>query len=245
MAASNAPSSNRIETVPTVDGHLGAFVQPPPAGHGPAVVLVQEIFGVNDYIRAVAQRLALLGYVVAAPDLYWRLEPGVALGHDDQGMAKGMELARRLEPGRAVEDLDATVAHLRTMPEVVDRVGVVGFCLGGTLAFHLAAHTLIDATVSYYGSGVPDALDALRDIDRPILFHFGGADQHIPRAAVDRVARAAADSPVATCHVHEGAGHAFDNHDAAQYHQPRPAVTAWGLTAAFLEYQLRPGDLDA
>lgn len=242
----NASSGDRIETVTAHDaGQFGAYLRLPPAGHGPGVVLVQEVFGVNDYVRAVAARLALLGYVVAAPDLYWRIEPGLALAHDDEGLARGMQLAGQLDHDRAVDDLDATAAHLRGLGEVVDRVGAVGFCLGGTLAFHLAARAQIDATVSYYGSGVPDSLETLRDVDRPILFHFGGADEYIPRGAVERVVQAAADSPVATCHLHEAAGHAFDNHESARFHQARPAVAAWGLSAAFLEYHLRPGDLDA
>lgn len=226
------------ERVRTDDGELGALRRLPPAGSGPGVVLVQEIFGVNAYLECVADRLAVLGYVVVAPDLYWRIEPGIALTHSDEDLARGMELGQQLDPELAVGDLVATLAHVRTMDSVAGGAGVLGFCLGGTLAYHLAATADPDVCVSYYGSGVPGALDRMKEITCPTIFHFGGDDPYIPRDQVDAVGDAAAESDVADFHVWEGAGHAFDNLKSERFHQPEPAIAAWGVTATFLATHL-------
>jgi carboxymethylenebutenolidase len=229
------------ERVRADDGEFGAMTRLPPSGSGPGIVLVQEIFGVNAYLESVADRLAVLGYTVVAPDLYWRIEPGIALTHSDEDLARGMELGQQLDGELAVGDLAATLAHARQMDEVEGGVGVLGFCMGGTLAYHLAAGFDPDVCVSYYGSGVPDALGRMGEIDRPTIFHFGGDDPYIERAGVDAVGRAAADSDVADFHVWEGAGHAFDNLKSERFHQPEPAIAAWGVTATFLAHHF-PAD---
>jgi carboxymethylenebutenolidase len=111
---------------------------------------------------------------------------------------------------------------------------VLGFCLGGNLAYHVAAQAEPDVAVCYYGSAIADALDAADAIACPTLLHFGGDDPYIPRERVDAVAAMAADRDAIECHVHDGAGHAFDNSFAATFHDPRAAASAWGLTSAFL-----------
>ncbi len=235
--------THRSLTVPAPDeGSFEGHCAVPDAGRGPGILLIQEIFGVNDYIRAVADRLALLGYVVLAPNVFWRIRPGVALdGDTEDGLADGLALGQQLDVPAAVRDLAAALDHLRGLDEVDGPVGAVGFCLGGTLAYLLAAAADPDAVVSYYGSGVPGALDRLDDIDAPLLCHFGGADPYIARDDVDRVAAAAQDRPGVDVRVHEGAGHAFDNHESTRFSMPRPAVAAWGVTAVFLDRELNAG----
>ncbi|MGH2821268.1 MAG: dienelactone hydrolase family protein [Actinomycetota bacterium] len=227
--------ATRTERITASDGSFDAHLALPEPGRGPGIVLCQEIFGVNDYIHAAANRLASRGFVVAAPDLFWRMEPHVALPHDEDGLNRAMGFAQRLDAGGAVEDCDATLQHLRSLPEVAGPTGVLGFCLGGTLAYLLAARSDPGFAVSYYGSGVPDALDAAAGITCPLLLHFGGNDPYIPRDAVERARAALEGRDDVEFHIHEGAGHAFDNHEAPMFHDPQAAEAAWRLTAGFLE----------
>lgn len=235
-----ATTTAREERITIPDGELAAHVALPAAGSGPGLVLLHEIFGVNDYVRAGAQRLAGLGYVVLAPDLFWRTQPGLALAHTDAGIEAGMAAAGKLDFEAAVGDVIAALALMRSMPEVLGgRAGVIGFCLGGTLAYQAAVHGTPDVAVVYYGSGVPGALDAAAQITCPTLMHWGGDDPYIPREQVDAVAAMAAAHEQIECHVHEGAGHAFDNH-LAKFHVPEARAAAWELTAAFLARELPP-----
>ena len=230
----------RAEQVPAPDGSgsFAAHVAVPDAGSGPGVVVIHEIFGVNDYITSTCRRLADLGYVALAPDLFWRIAPGLALAHDEEGLAKAMENVSRFDAEAAVGDVAAALDHLRSRPEVRGGVGVLGFCLGGTLAYLAAAAASPDAAVSYYGSGVPAALDQADDIRCPMLVHFGGDDPYIPREQIEAAREALADRPGVTFVVHEGAGHAFDNHEAEMFHHPEAADAAWQQTADFLRKAL-------
>lgn len=215
-----------------------AFVAVPDTGPVPAVVLFQEVFGVNDNMRELARRLAGNGFLAVVPDMFWRLRPGFE-SHDESGLAEGMELAARLDLDLAVVDMTAVLAHVRAKPECSGRVGAVGFCLGGTLAYLFATSVRAggrgpDAVVSYYGSGVHDHLELARSIDCPMLFHYGDHDQYISRAQIAAVEAAVANRPDIAVH-HYDAGHAFSNFDAPSFHDPDAADLAWGRTAAFLD----------
>ncbi len=198
----------RIEHIPAPDGtgSFAAHVAVPDAGAGPGIVVIHEIFGVNDYITGTDRRLAELGYVALAPDLFWRTAPGLALDHDEEGLARAMENVAQFDAEAAVGDAVAAVEHLRSLPEVQGGVGVLGFCLGGTLAYLVAAAASPDAAVSYYGSGVPGAVDQADQITCPVLIHFGGDDPYIPREQIDAAQAALADRPGVTFVIHEGAG---------------------------------------
>jgi carboxymethylenebutenolidase len=230
---------SRNEQIDAADGdHFDAHVVIPDSGAGPGILVIQEIWGVNDYIKEAGERLAELGYVTLAPDLFWRMERNVALPHDDEGLQKGLELGQRLDPQRAVEDCNRAFEHLSKLPEVRGRPGVLGFCLGGSLAYFVAASGNPTVAVSYYGSAVPDALDQVERISCPILFHFGGADPYIPRERIEDARRACEGRPHVEFHVHEGAGHAFENYKAPMFHNPEAARAAWKITADFLRRNL-------
>jgi carboxymethylenebutenolidase len=220
--------------IPTPDGTLDGYLALPESGQGPGLIVLQEIFGVGDYVKGAADRLAGLGYVALAPDLYWRIEPHAT----PEDLDEAMQFAQQLDHERAVQDAIAALGALRQHEAVTNRkAGVLGFCLGGTLAFGVAIHGDPDTAVSYYGSGVPDMLGQAGDITCPMLLHFGGADQFIPRERVDRVAEFAADRPNMECHIQEGAGHAFDN-PSPMFHNPDAAARAWELTSEFLSRTL-------
>jgi carboxymethylenebutenolidase len=233
--------TTRTETIAMPDGgSMDAHVVLPERGSGPGVLVLMEIFGVGPYIRRACERLAELGYVAMAPDLYRRIEPGLELGHDDEGLAQAMETVQRLDGEGAVEDAAVALAALRSLPEVPDgeRVAAVGFCLGGRLAFGLGAAADPDAIVCYYGSGIADSLDAAAAISCPALFHFGGDDPFIPRSDAEKVAAVVADRPDWEIAIQDDGGHAFDNHEAPRFHRPAAAARAWELTRDFLARQL-------
>jgi carboxymethylenebutenolidase len=236
--ASGIGRAARIEKVSTPDGPFDLTVWLPEAGYGPGILLIQEIFGVGEYIRAVAEDLAALGYVVAAPDLFWRLKPGHQAVHDEKGVAESLDLGSRFDAGQGVDDAAAALAHLAVLPEVRGGLGVIGFCLGGSIGYFLAARAQIDAVVSFYGSEVPGHTDVLAQISAPIQFHFGGNDPYIPRDQVARVEEAVRDTQNAEVHVEEDAGHAFHNRKAPMFHRPEPAVRAWRRTEEFLARHL-------
>ncbi|HEY3470848.1 MAG TPA: dienelactone hydrolase family protein [Amycolatopsis sp.] len=216
------------------DGTVDLPVWRPPSGRGPGLVLIQEIFGLDDYLRSVAADLAAAGYVVAVPELFWRTAPGWSSTHDEAGVAASMEVAATFHPGLGLSDVLATVAHLRESPEVRGGVGVLGFCLGGSLAFSAAAAGDPDVAVSFYGSTVAAQIAELAKVTCPIQFHFGGQDPFIPRSDVRVVEEAVAAHPGAEIHVQEDAGHAFHNNVAPMFHHPEAAARAWALTTEFL-----------
>ncbi|MGH3154841.1 MAG: dienelactone hydrolase family protein, partial [Streptosporangiaceae bacterium] len=162
--------SARVEQVTTPDGPFDLTVWVPQAGHGPGLLLIQEIYGVSEYIEAVAEDLAALGYVVAAPDLFWRIKRGHKAAHDEQGLTESLEVSSHFDAEQGVADAEASLAHLAALPEVQGGLGLIGFCLGGSIAYFLAARTDVGAVVSFYGSAVPGSTEVLTQISAPIQF---------------------------------------------------------------------------
>jgi len=228
----------RVDPVRTADGPFDLTVWVPDSGSGPGLLLIQEIYGVSDYIRAVAEDLAGLGYVVAAPDLFWRLQPGYQAVHDDAGLASSLAMGSRFDAAQGVADSIAALGVLAALPEVDSGIAVIGFCLGGSIAYLVAAQTPLDTVVSFYGSAVPEQLGMLDQIAAPLLFHFGGSDPYITRDQVQAVQDAAAGRPDVVIYVEEEAGHAFHNRKAPMFYQPEPAARAWRRTEEFLRRHL-------
>lgn len=227
----------------TGDGAVfDAFCAVPDSGAGPGILLLQEVFGINDNMRSLAQRLAGHGYVALVPDMFWRLRRRFE-SKDESGLAEGMTLARQLDLDAACTDMAAALRRLRDMPEGTGPVGGIGFCLGGTLAYLLATSVRThgrapDAVVSYYGSGVHGMLDRVGAIECPMMFHYGDADPYISAEQVAAVEAAVASRPDITVY-HYDAGHAFSNFDAPSFFQREAADLAWGRTLAFLDDHLK------
>ncbi|MEU0517829.1 dienelactone hydrolase family protein [Streptosporangium sp. NPDC006007] len=229
----------RTDTVTVADGSFDLHLWLPESGGGPVVLLIQEIFGVGAYIRSVAEDLAGLGYVVGAPDLFWRIQPNWVSGHDEDGVAASMRTAAAFDLPQGVADSAMALARLRALPEARGGAGVVGFCLGGSIGYLLAATVEADAVLSFYGSAVPGATGLMDEITCPLLLVFGGSDPFIPRDQVARVERAAAGRPNVEVYVAERAGHAFLNHEAPRFHDPQAAPMAWRRTVEFLRQHVR------
>ena len=223
-------------TIDTDDGPMPAHLWLPPAGSGPALVLVQEIFGVSSYIRDRGRDLAELGYVVCAPEIYWRLPDAEIDESDPEVLSRAMSVVSQVDWPAAVGDVQATLRHVRALSEVTGGVGLIGFCFGGGLAFHVAAVNDVDVLVSYYGSALGDLTNLAADVDAPSLHHFGTADAFISAETIERV-RAAVTAHGAQFETYEGANHAFDNPSPA-FHHPQASAAAWQVTARFLNQHL-------
>jgi carboxymethylenebutenolidase len=214
-----------------------AYLAKPPAGSGPGLVLFQEIFGVNEHIRALADQYALDGFVVLAPDIFWRQQRRVELGYEGADRQRGIELAGQTKPAELEGDIVAAVAALRARPEVTaGKVGAIGYCMGGRLAFLAAAIAGVDTAVAYYGGGIHNQLDKAAAIQCPVQFHYAERDDNIPPAAVDKV-RTAMHGKKAEVHVYPGAMHGFNCWARASYHAPSAAL-AHGRSLQFLADKL-------
>jgi carboxymethylenebutenolidase len=229
---------NRTDRIAAHDGSFDVRVWSPDAGTGPGILVVQEIYGISAYIEKVAVDLAARGYVVAAPDLFWRLRPHWRGEHTPEGTAASIELAGGFDLAQGVADCALTVAHLESLPEVSGGVGAIGFCLGGSVDYMLATQIELGAVVSLYGSAVPDATGLMDRIQAPLLLVFGGSDPYITRDRVAVVERAAEGRPNVVMHVEEEAGHAFTNSEAPMFYRPEAAERTWRVVLDFLNDHL-------
>lgn len=231
-------TNSRWIDIPTTDG--GAFegyLSLPIGGKGPGIVLIQEIFGVNEHIRSVADAYAADGYVVLAPDIFHRGEKRVQLGYDAAGRDRGIELMKGADLPAFTGDITAAVNALRGMPDVTGKVASIGYCFGGLLSFLAAADSGVDAAVAYYGGGIQNNLDVAARIKAPLQFHYGEKDNHIPLDAVRDVEAALKGHTDATFYVYPDAQHGFNASVRASYQQ-RAAALAHGRTLIFLAEHL-------
>ena len=220
------------------DARFQGYLALPPAGTGPGIVLYQEVFGVNAHIRGVAEQYALDGFVVLAPDMFWRQAQKVQLGYEGEERNRAVEMMKKLAPAEMEADIKAVVATLRALPEAKgQRVGAVGYCLGGRLAYLSCARTDVDAGVAYYGGGIQDQLGIAGSIKAPMQFHYAGNDANIPPEAVEKVRAAMGDR--AEVFVYPGASHGFNCWDRSAY-DPASAALAHGRTLQFFAQQLFP-----
>ena len=226
----------RTEWIDIAPGFAG-YLARPPAGDGPGLVLFQEIFGVNAHVRAVAEQYALDGFVVLAPDMFWRQAPRVELGYEGAERQRAVALMGQQQPDDLAADIAASVAALRARPETAGRkVGAIGYCMGGRMAYTAAALAGVDAAVAYYGGGIHKQLELAPRIACPIQFHYAGHDDHIPPEAVQSVRDAMAGKP-AEVHVYPGSMHGFNCWARASYHAPSAAL-AHGRSLEFLAASL-------
>jgi carboxymethylenebutenolidase len=232
------PTSERV-TVPTDAGDMPAHLWTPASGSGPGLLLLQEIFGVSDYIQARGADLAEAGYVVLAPELYWRLDAGPLDESAPGAIEQAMGRAQQLDWPTTVSDAVAALGDVRGRG--TGGTGVIGFCFGGGLAFNVAAVEQPDVLVSYYGSGLPGLLDLAPQVTAASLHHFGTADSYLdaPTVATIREAVTAGNDRV-EFELYEGADHAFDN-DRFALHHPEASALAWQRTLAFLARELPTG----
>jgi carboxymethylenebutenolidase len=218
---------------------LPALLTTPAQGSGPGLLLLHDMFGVNDFMRAMAERLAEEGYVCLVPDLYWRLAPGVSFEGDESDRERAQALRERFDIEMGLDDVAASFAALCALDERAGKLGIIGWSLGGMLALRAAARLEVGCVVSYYGSGLDQHVDTLTRIGCPTLLHVGDADAKIPAASREALARAAAANAHVELAVYPGCGHGFDHPRHANFDKPA-AMMAYSRSIALLRRELGP-----
>ena len=199
---------------------FGGYYAAPSSNRGAGIIVIQEIFGVNVAMRKICDDFAAKGYLALCPDLFWRQQPGVQL--TDKTPAewdRAFELYKAFDVEAGVRDLLATLAHIRGMPGCNGKVGAVGYCLGGKLAYLMAARSDVDASVSYYGVGLEEMLDEIHDIRMPLMLHIAGLDKFCPPPIRAKILTAIKKNPAIEAHVYENADHAFARPNGQNYNQ--------------------------
>ena len=197
-------------TINTPDGAFSAYVARPSAAEAPAVVVIQEIFGVNKVMRDICDGLADQGFVAVCPDLFWRIEPGIDITDQSEAEWKrAFELYNAFDVEAGVNDIAATIVATRALPGVNGKVGAVGYCLGGLLAFLTAARTDSDATIAYYGVGIEKHVGEADKLARPLMLHIAEEDQFVPKEAQKVILGALKDHPQIQAFTYPGRDHAF------------------------------------
>jgi carboxymethylenebutenolidase len=221
------------------DGSFGAYIARPARLPAPAVVVLQELFGVNADIRKHCDELAELGFIAVAPDLFWRQEPGVDLNVTSEGdWQHGLRLYQAYDRDAGVRDIEDTVAAAAALPDCTGKVAVLGYCLGGLMVFLTAARSGVDAAVAYHGGDTEKYLDEAGGLNAPILMHLAEEDEFITKPAQAQIKAALAMKPNATVYSYPGQRHAFTRHNGAHY-EAVAATLANGRTYEFLSQTLR------
>ena len=206
-------------------GSFDAYVVEPVKTPAGAVVLIQEIFGVNDSMRYMACQVADLGFIAVVPDLFWRLEPGVNLTDKSEAeWQKAFDLMNRFDQDKGVEDLKATLAAARALPGSNGRAGTVGYCLGGRLAFMMATRSDADVNISYYGVGLDGLLGELPHVTKPLLIHIAALDKYVPQEAQAKITEATSGNANIHTHVYANADHAFARAHGTHWHGLSAAI---------------------
>lgn len=192
------------------DGTFSAYLAVPATLPAPAIVVAQEIFGVNQVMRDICDWLAGLGYLACCPDIFWRIEPGIQITDKTEAEWKrAFELFGLFDPDKGIEDLKATISHMRSHGDSNGKVGSIGYCLGGKLAYMMASRTDSDCNVSYYGVGLDELLGESGAISKPLLMHMASLDKFVPPEAQEKIKAGLADHDQVSLHVYENCDHAF------------------------------------
>jgi carboxymethylenebutenolidase len=221
------------------EGKFAAYIARPTALPAPAVVVLQELFGVNADIRKTCDELAEQGFIAVAPDLFWRQEPGVDLSVTSEAdWQHGLRLYQAYDRDAGVRDINDTLDTVAKLPEHTGKIAVQGYCLGALMTFLTAVRCHIDAAVAYHGGDTEKYLDEVDNLSAPLLMHLGEEDEFISKAAQAEIKRALSGKPNATVYSYPGQRHAFSRHNGAHYNAAAAAL-ANGRTSEFLHQQLR------
>lgn len=213
--------------------YFSAYVSIPEVPNGHAVIVLQEIFGVTPHIREVADRYAQEGYLAIAPDLFWRVEPGLSLSHSKEDMRRAFSVLERFSEELGVQDIACTITHAKAQPGIDGGVAIVGMCLGGKLAYLSASRLPVDASLAFYGVGIEKNLGEAADIKVPLLMFFGGKDKYAAAPVREQIAAATSANQNVRIQVYDDADHGF-------YTRGDPEVIRWAHAEAmaFLKQHL-------
>ncbi len=220
-------------------GSFMGYAAAPDTLPAPGIIVIQEIFGVNQVMRDICDGLARQGYLALCPDIFWRIEPGIQLTDQTEAeWARAFELFNAFNVDTGVGDLKAAAEQLRQHDSCSGKVGSVGYCLGGKLAFLMASRSETDCNVSYYGVGLDALMNEVSNIKRPLLMHMASKDQFVPPEAQEAIKAGVAGSSQITLHVYEGQDHAFAR-EGGEHYDAAAAQSANQRSAAFFAQHLR------
>jgi len=220
-------------TVATPDGAFSAYVARPARSPAPAIVVIQEIFGVNAVMRDYCDHLASLGFLAICPDLFWRIEPGIDISDKSEAeWAQAFALYQAFDVETGVQDIAATIDLIRADAGCDGKVGAVGFCLGGLLAYLTALRTDSDATVGYYGVGIEAFTTESDKLVNPLVLHIAEEDRFVPKPAQEQIIAALKNHPQVQIHTYPGRDHAFAREGGEHY----DAVDAARADARTIEF---------
>jgi carboxymethylenebutenolidase len=219
-------------------GSFTGYLARPPGGTGAGILVIQEIFGVNEVMRDLCDGFARAGYFALCPDLFWRQQPGIQITDKTEAeWARAFELYKGFDVAKGVDDLKASLQALRGMPGCSGRAGSVGYCLGGKLAYLMATRSDADCNVSYYGVAIEADLAEASRIAKPLMLHIAEKDQFVPPAAQAQITEALKANRHVTIHVYPGMDHAFAR-VGGQHYDKASAESANARTAAFFKQHL-------
>lgn len=199
---------------------MDAYIAYPDIKNAPVLIVIQEIFGVNQEIRDRCDHYAKNGFIAIAPDLFWRIEKGVDLTDQSQEeWDKAFDLYNKFDPDIGVRDLEIVLNYARTLEGSNGKIGNIGFCLGGLLSYLMATRTDVDASVNYYGVGLQDRLDEMKDIKAPTVIHIATKDEYTPRNAQAIIAQTSEHNAHISTYLYEGQDHAFARKGGAHFDQ--------------------------
>lgn len=220
-------------------GSFGGYLATPRHTPAAAVLVIQEIFGINEVMRDLCDSYAAQGYLAFAPDLFWRIEPGIDItDRTEAEWQRAFDLFGKFDVDKGVEDLEASLEALRGHADGSGKAGTVGYCLGGKLAFLMATRSDADCNVSYYGVGLVDHLAEIPRIEAPLLLHVASEDQFVPKDQQAQVAEAVAGNDQVVLHTYQGQDHAFAR-EGGKHYDAQAAGIANQRTFEFFAKHLR------
>ena len=226
-------------SITTSDGTFSGYLALPDSGSGPGLVVIQEIFGVNQVMRDFCDFYAANGFVAFCPDLFWRLSPGIDItDQSKEEWAQAFELFGKFDRSTGLEDISASLKMLRDHDAVTGKVGTVGYCLGGYMAYLSSCRTQTDASVGYYGVSIQDSLEEAKNIQTPLMLHIAEKDEFVSPDQQRMIKDGLASHAMVTIHSYADQDHAFARPNGAHYNETASKL-ANDRTIAFFNTHLK------
>ena len=234
--------TKEIKIPASSDGAFSAYIAMPEDASAenqkPALIVIQEIFGINAEMREKCEEFARQGYIAICPDLFWRIEPGIELVDSiPEQLERAFQLYQDFDFERGMQDLETAVGYAKNWDICSQKVGAIGYCLGGHLSYRLATRANLNAAVSYYGVQIEEYLDEMDRIEEPMLFHIASEDEFVNKDAQAEILKAVESRPHLEAHVYEGQNHAVARGKGTHYNEGAASL-ANTRTAEFLKKNL-------
>lgn len=225
-------------TIQSHDGQEFGAYYAKAGGNAPTLIIIQEIFGVNNGLRQMCDAWTQKGYHAICPDLFWRQERGIELSDQTESeWQRAFSLYNGFDVNLGLHDLQSTLSFVRRQPENNGKAASIGFCLGGKLAFLMAAQSDADCTISYYGVGLDGLLDQVPQIKKPLLMHFAELDKFVNPEAREKIFAALASNKAISPYLYKGVDHAFSRLNGSSFNKEADAL-AGQRTDSFLKVHL-------